>query len=449
MREIHTDFGQLTIQQLVNHYERGQLNLEPGFQRQSVWTKADRAALIDSIFLNLPLPSVFLYKRQDADGGLVYDVIDGKQRLESIFMFMGLKGFRGQRFSARTRISKSDAESALYDWRTVTRKGADYHFHSYRLQTVEVSGDLGDIVNLFVRINSTGKKLTSAEKRHAKYYNSPFLSKAGRLADKFAPFYEEQRILSSGAISRMKHVELTCELLISLARGGLLNKKKGLDQVIGGDSVTPKKLDKAVAGFVRTLNLVRRMFPGLPETRFANAVDFYSLFMFVWDLDRRGAILSDRSRNREAERLLVWLTLGVDKVREQQRRVTGATSDQSTFANYLMTVQGDTDSLASRERRAKILDGLLAGLFEQKDDRRVFSKEQRRLIWHSAGTKKCTYPGCGVTLDWTNFTIDHVVPHALGGQTASDNAALMCRRHNSKKGKRQSVGRQKGRRSGA
>src|SRR2546423_965103 len=95
--------------------------------------------LIESIFLNYPMPSVFLYKRQDVDGDLVYDVIDGKQRLESIFMFMGLGYFRRDRFFACSKLSPKDDEADWYDWAKVRRKGGEYTFSSYRIQTVEVS----------------------------------------------------------------------------------------------------------------------------------------------------------------------------------------------------------------------------------------------------------------------------------------------------------------------
>lgn len=426
----------MTVQQFVNHFENGQLNLEPGFQRNSVWSLSDRAALIDSIFLNYPIPSIFLHKRQDTNGGPIYDVIDGKQRLESIFMFMGLGYFRRKRFPVRLKLSLNDPESDWYDWDKVRRKGGEYPFASYRLQTVEISGDLPDIINVFVRINSTGKKLTSAEKRHAKYYNSQFLKKAGKLSERFESYYRYHRILSPGAIMRMKHVELTCELMASISSGCPINKKKALDDVIGGQSIEGLKLERCTEEFVRIANLVGRMFPRLRETRFANAVDFYSLFLFISELDRRGCVLNTPTRNREAEKLLLWLSQGVDEVRQQQRKAVGATTDQHIFADYLMTVQGDTDSQATRERRAQILRGLLAGLFESRDERRLFSPEQRRLIWHSDGTKRCSYPGCGVKLDWTNFTIDHVKPFSKGGKTLPRNAALMCKRHNSQKGAR-------------
>ena len=137
------------------------------------------------------MPSVFLYKRQDVDGDLIYDVIDGKQRLESIFMFMGLGYFRRDRYWAWTKLSPKDEEPDWYDWPKVRRKNGEYTFSSYRIQTVEVSGDLSDIIDVFVRINSTGKKLTSAEKRHARYYNSPFLKMAGKLAECLAELLPE------------------------------------------------------------------------------------------------------------------------------------------------------------------------------------------------------------------------------------------------------------------
>jgi len=106
------------------------------------------------------------------------------------------------------------------------------------------------------------------------------------------------------------------------------------------------------------------------------------------------------------------------------------------FADYLLTVQGDTDSLPTRKRRADILRSLLGGLFERKDDKRGFTVEQRRLIWHSDEKRKCIGKNCGMPLSWSNFTIDHVKPHSRGGKTVISNAALMCRKCNSKKGNR-------------
>lgn len=38
---------------------------------------------------------------------------------------------------------------------------------------------------------------------------------------------------------------------------------------------------------------------------------------------------------------------------------------------------------------------------------------------------------------WTEYDADHVIPHSKGGQTDIENAQLLCRYHNQKKGNRE------------
>ena len=99
-----------------------------------------------------------------------------------------------------------------------------------------------------------------------------------------------------------------------------------------------------------------------------------------------------------------------------------------------MTIQGDTDSLHTRQRRAALLGQLLGGIFETKDAKRGFTIEQRRLLWNGDQEKRCG--SCGTKLSWVNFTVDHIKPHSKGGRTSLKNAALLCRGCNSRKGNR-------------
>ena len=169
------------VQDIINLYKNGQLNLSPGFQRDSVWTERDRSKLIDSIIRNYPLPAIFLYCREH-NGQIVYDVIDGKQRIETILMFMGL--LRGKKFKAKVQMP-NDEELTWITWDSLRRRQQQPIITGYKLLTIEVDGDLHDIIDVFSRINSTGKALTSAEKQHAKYYNSEFLKTAAKVASKY------------------------------------------------------------------------------------------------------------------------------------------------------------------------------------------------------------------------------------------------------------------------
>ena len=138
-------------------------NLNPGFQRDSVWgtvwfVKTYRFHLSG----NYPLPSIFLYKRED-NGHYIYDVIDGKQRIESIFRFMGL--IRGHRFSTISQVTPN-VEKDIIDWHFFAEKSFNIDLQVTSFKRLKFLGELADIIDVFVRINSTGKVLTPSEKRH-------------------------------------------------------------------------------------------------------------------------------------------------------------------------------------------------------------------------------------------------------------------------------------------
>lgn len=419
-----------TVTDIVNLRENGQLNLQPSFQRDSVWSVRDRAKLIDSILRNYPLPAVFFYRREE-EGEIFYDVIDGKQRIESILMFMG--SMRGGRFTLKTQLPNQDHEERV-DWRLLGKRKLQNLVTGYRIPVIEVDGDLGDIIDVFVRINSTGKALTPQEKRKATHFNSPFLKEADRLARRYTDYFSKSKILNAGQISRMKHVELICELMLSVHQGDVVNKKSTLDRVMKAGTFNARDITKASAKTTATLNRVKRMFPKLASTRFSKITDFYSLAMLVSRFETEGMVLTDRTRNTLAWDVLKAFANKVDDLRERQRKLETIKADQDLYRNYLQTVLQATDELSQRKVREQILRGLLGSLFAKKDAQRGFTPEQRRLLWNTANSKKCA--SCAKALSWEDFTLDHIDPHSKGGRSRLENAALMCRSCNSAKGNR-------------
>jgi len=427
---LQPTFGEHTINQLSLMFRSKQIKLDPGFQRRSVWTKIDRRRLIQSITSNYPVPSIFLYKRS-LNGKLIYDVIDGKQRLETILMFTRQGRFKRDSFDVKLDLGEGLEK---YDWREICHEHPQTRtqFDSYRVQTVEVTGDLAQIIDLFVRINSTGKRLTSGEKRHAKFYRSPFLKEAEHLVSKFHRYLRDARILSPAQIDRMKGTELFSELLMSLHNGAPINKKTALDRAIGNEAVNGNTLTRLSREFTSTMNLIRKMFPDLKETRFRNSAEFYTLFLLVWEMDTENFILRDKKRNKVAFELLRRLSTGVDELRNQLREAQPARPAQRLFSDYLLTVQGDTDSSSNRERRRELLRGLLFSLYQRKDDKRGFSSEQRRIIWNSDANRLCRK--CRKPVSWDDYTVDHILAYAKGGKTRLKNAQPMHKRCNSSKG---------------
>ena len=83
--QIRTDSYPMSIGELLNLYRDNELDIHPEFQRVYRWTEFQKTRLIESILLGIPMPPIFVAQRTDG----VWDVVDGVQRLSTIFQFVG------------------------------------------------------------------------------------------------------------------------------------------------------------------------------------------------------------------------------------------------------------------------------------------------------------------------------------------------------------------------
>ncbi len=74
---------------LIEHSRLQRLDLDPPYQRRSVWTPRDRRSFMDTVFKNYPSPPIYLHKTIDLDtGNAMYHVVDGKQRISTVLQFL-------------------------------------------------------------------------------------------------------------------------------------------------------------------------------------------------------------------------------------------------------------------------------------------------------------------------------------------------------------------------
>jgi hypothetical protein len=84
--EIRTDGYPMSISEIMSLYEHNEIDIHPEFQRFFRWSDTQKSMLIESILLGIPIPPIFVSQRSDG----VWDVIDGLQRLSTIFQFAGI-----------------------------------------------------------------------------------------------------------------------------------------------------------------------------------------------------------------------------------------------------------------------------------------------------------------------------------------------------------------------
>lgn len=208
------------ISWFLDLHDKKQLNLDPPYQRKSVWSPSDKRFFIDTILNNYPAPPVFLHKTLDESGRPTYHVVDGKQRLQTIIDFQ--KG--------RIMVPESFSDPALCKkkWKDLDRSARE-RFWNYTL-IVEMLPEVNDgyVKNIFERINRNSRKLMPQELRHAKY-DGWFVTKAELEADKQE--WKEFGVVTTARAKRMADVQFISELMALMIMGG----PQGFDQDLLND----------------------------------------------------------------------------------------------------------------------------------------------------------------------------------------------------------------------
>jgi len=188
----------ITISEFYDNFEQGKYNFDVEYQRKSnVWSEDKRSFLIDSIMKNYPIPPVFMRPNVDNDTGKTkYDIVDGKQRLESIISF--IKGdvpltdyfWEDSIFYARHDTDRAEIEKEIsgkyFNEIKADNKFSDFikQFWTYVINVDYLyQDDITMVANVFDRLNRSGEPLVPQELRNAKFHSSHVLVTVKQLAN--------------------------------------------------------------------------------------------------------------------------------------------------------------------------------------------------------------------------------------------------------------------------
>jgi uncharacterized protein with ParB-like and HNH nuclease domain len=169
--EISTDGYPMSIGELSSLYKENELDIHPEFQRFYRWTELQKTKLIESILLGIPIPSIFVSQRNDG----VWDVVDGLQRLSTIFEFMGiLKDENGKLIEPSVLVSTEylpslegkywENDNPLNSFTSSQR--LTFKREKLDVKIVKKESDENVKYELFQRLNTLGSKLSDQEVRN-------------------------------------------------------------------------------------------------------------------------------------------------------------------------------------------------------------------------------------------------------------------------------------------
>jgi hypothetical protein len=171
---------------------------------------------MDTICSGLPFPEIYIQVVTEvATGKQRHVVVDGQQRITSIFMFID------------GEVNLPDnAEWGGKGIRDLTQQQLE-KFWAYKVvvRMLNNTSD-GEIRDLFTRLNTNNLALTDQELRNARYQGK-FKNACERLADN--PFFQSINLFTPREVRRMVDIEFVSELLLRAVEG-LSNKKDMLEE---------------------------------------------------------------------------------------------------------------------------------------------------------------------------------------------------------------------------
>jgi hypothetical protein len=409
------DKADRSLSELHRWYGNGRLIIDPEWQRNYVWDKARASKLIESFLLDIPVPVVYLAKTVDNK----YEVIDGLQRLTSIFNY----------FENKYELEKLDVFSELNKKlfkdlpENLQHKLQDSILRSFELSSG--SGDMHFIV--FERLNTGGIKLNDMEIRNCLYRgtlnelikelstNSSFIKVVNqkglskRMQDRalvlrFLAFYERTHLRSQDGLKRF------------------LNEFFKTYQDASNDKIEEyrKVFDKCIKASLTVFG----------ENAFR--------------LKNETAKSSAKSSGEWASRpnAAIFQVISTSFANYDLGQVTRAAD--SIYEEYIDLINND-DQWVDRVRRATAGSDRLSYVFntwqnrlknlmdeyQPNDSKRTFSKQLKKELFENNPTCKLCKQKISLLDD---AVMDHDERYWVGGKTIPENAQLTHRLCNLKKG---------------
>lgn len=282
-RLVRTDAYQMSIGEIVSMYAEEDLIIDPEFQRLFRWDIGQKSKLIESLLLGIPLPSIFVFEKEDGK----WELVDGLQRVSTILEFMGALRDPSAGHYPPSTLEATKYLPSLYNavWESSARI-IDVPIHDQKpidktqqlairrsrlgVEILKRPSDDQTKYDLFQRLNAGGTQANAQELRNCivLMVNGPYFRVVKAAAD-LAAF---RSVISVGEeqLEKQKHIELAMRFLVhvKLPYDGRLDVEEFIDEGIIELATTGDQAD--------AFNLINKTFQLLNDVAGSNALRRFS-----------------------------------------------------------------------------------------------------------------------------------------------------------------------------
>jgi len=405
-RRVYSDKPDRSIYELYRQYQKGNLDLQPEFQRLQVWDNKKASRLIESVLLEVPIPVIYL----NEDSESKYSVIDGQQRLKSFIRFLE-NDLRLNGLNILTELNGKKFQDLP--------KNVQDKFESSTIRIIEIRKESHPDVKfeIFERLNTGSVQLNAQELR-----NCIYRGKYNELLKELSYDKDFQFLLGlREPHSRMQDRELILRFF-AFFHNNYLNYKPPMKRFLNRDMERFRNLDEEEE---KELRKVFKKSVKLAKTVFADKA--FKRFLIGSEKDKNG-----RWETKKVNKALYDIIMFGFTIYEENQIIPNADSIREELI-WLMTNDFEfIDSITfTTDKKEKIhlrfnkwLDSLEKIVGSPIKEPRTFSLHYKKQLWET--NPYCAICGQAIhVLD--DAEVDHVEQYWRGGKTIPSNSRLTHR----------------------
>uniref|UniRef100_I2PWW5 HRDC domain-containing protein n=1 Tax=Desulfovibrio sp. U5L TaxID=596152 RepID=I2PWW5_9BACT len=406
---INAENLDISVDDLWLRYKTNRLNVSPDFQRNFVWDKKKASVLIESLLLNIPIPSIFTSGTEEVE-----EVIDGQQRLTSIFCYIDEKWIDGKVFKCAPGLEVLGEELANKRFRDLKEEYQQL-IKNYKFRIVRVNDQSDDTLKyrMFERLNTQTVKLYDQEIR-----NCVFRGPYNAFLKECAAEYDFQYIINSPARRvRMKDVE---DVLVFFAfyhnnlRSYTSNKQFLDNEMHLNNNISYNETIKRRELFRKTVSMVKTIWGEAAFVPYSSRTTQFNQALYQ-------TIMIGLARYRKEQ-----IIPHIDLIREEMYNL------QVHDQKFSESLHRGTNTQALINYRIKTWEETLEGILGYPyNEPRSFSYQLKNKLFQQ--NKTCSLCGQHI-LSIDDAEVDHIECYWKGGKTIPENAQLTHRICNRIKG---------------
>ena len=310
------EYEKLIVQDLLNLYKNGELDINPWYQRRSVWTQPQKAYLINTIFEKKPIPSLYIRHSLDIEAEKsIRQVVDGQQRIRAILEYVEDQ-FASKHPNYPNRVKYSQLKRT--------------ELESFKMTSLSTGYLLGatdeDVIEIFGRLNSVAKTLNAQEKRNARF-SGEFKQFCLNQAAQRVAMWRKLRLFSANDIARMEEVQFVSDLAFNFIIGLSDYSASKLDKIYTEYDEDFPKQGEIRSRFESVFSQIAALKPEtIHDTVFSRPPLFFSLCMLLDSAKKRLPTSRAEGALYEIDQILRSDTPLVDRKRSEAEFITACTA---------------------------------------------------------------------------------------------------------------------------